>query len=302
MFSPDSPLARPITDLFTVVLIIGAVILFIVVVWVLFAAIRYRARPGDTEEPRQIFGRVWMEIGWTAAPALILIGVWVLAALIGQRAADPPKPADASPDVIIIGHQWWWEYRYPNSGVLTANELHIPANTRLLAQVESADVIHDFWVPQLVRKIDAIPGKTNHIWLEPSRTGEYHGTCAEFCGAQHAWMRILIISESQADFDAWEKQQLQSPSIPAGSEAANGAQVFRELPCINCHLLTNAGPNLTHFGSRRTIGTGILTNTPENLYKWLANPQAVKPGIYMPDLRLTADEINALVAYLEASK
>jgi cytochrome c oxidase subunit 2 len=302
MESPASPLAHPITHLFNIVIGIGAAILLIVVVWVVYAAIRYRARPGDTEEPKQVFGRVWMEIGWTTAPALILVAVWILSALIGQRQADPPKPADATPDVVIIGHQWWWEYRFPKSGVLTANELHIPVNTRLLAQVESADVIHDFWVPELVRKIDAIPGHPNQIWLEPSRLGDYHGTCAEYCGAQHAWMRILVVSDTQADFETWQQQQLTSPAIPPGTEAAKGAQFFQELPCINCHVITTAGPNLTHFGSRQTIGTGILINTPENLYTWLADPQAVKPGIYMPNLRLTADQINALVAYLEASK
>jgi cytochrome c oxidase subunit 2 len=302
MFSPDSPLAQPIVTLFIVMLAIGAVILLVVSALVIYASIRYRARPGDEEEPRQDFGHTKLEIGWTVAPFLLVLGL-LIASVIVMAQSDPAVSGDPpQPDVIIIAHQWWWEYRYPKSGVITANELHIPTGVRLYVRVESADVIHDFWVPSLARKIDAVPGHPNHMWLEANTPGEYRGTCAEYCGAQHAWMRILVIAQTPADFEAWQQQQLQSPSIPPGSEAATGAQLFRDLPCINCHLITNAGPNLTHFGSRQTLGTGILDNTPENLASWLTDPQAVKPGIYMPAMNLTPDQVSALVAYLEASK
>ncbi len=302
MFAPDSPLAQPIADLFILILAIGAGILLLVSVMVIYASIRYRARPGDDEDPPQDFGRIRLEIGWTVVPLLLVLGLLVLSIVVMGKsdpvvAGDPPQP-----DVIIIGHQWWWEYRYPKSGVITANELHVPTGSRLFVRVESVDVIHDWWVPGLGRKIDAVPGHPNHMWLEINNPGEFHGTCAEYCGAQHAWMRILVIAQTPSDFDAWQQQQLQAPNIPASGEAANGAQLFRELPCVNCHLMTNAGPNLTHFGSRQTIGTGILENTPENLTKWLADTQAVKPGVYMPNMNLTQDQIKALVAYLEASK
>jgi cytochrome c oxidase subunit 2 len=302
MFAPDSPLAQPIATLFIVILAIGAVILLVVSALVIYASIRYRSRPGDEEEPHQDFGRTRLEVGWTVVPFLIVLGLLVATVIVMAKSdpvlvGNPPQP-----DVMIIAHQWWWEYRYPKSGAITANELHIPTGVRLYVRVESADVIHDWWVPELARKIDAIPGHPNHIWLEASKPGEYRGSCAEYCGAQHAWMRILVIAQTQAEFDAWQQQQLQSPNIPAGSEADKGSQLFRELPCINCHLITDAGPDLAHFGSRQTLGTGIMENTPENLTTWLADPQAVKPGIYMPDLKLSQDQIAALVAYLEASK
>jgi cytochrome c oxidase subunit 2 len=302
MFAPDSPLAQPIADLFILLLAIGGAILLFVTIAVIFATVRYRARPGDEEEPHQDFGHLRLEIGWTVAPFLLVLALLILTGIVMAKSdpvvvTDPPEP-----DILIIGHQWWWEYRYPKSGAITANELHVPTGKRLYVQVESVDVIHDWWVPELARKIDAVPGHPNHIWLEVSKPGEYRGTCAEYCGAQHAWMRILVIAQTQSEFDTWEQQQLQSANIPAGSEAAKGAQMFRDLPCINCHLITNAGPNLTHFGSRQTIGTGILENTPENLTKWLSDTQKVKPGILMPTMNLTPDQVKALVAYLEASK
>jgi cytochrome c oxidase subunit 2 len=290
------------TNLFVLVISIGAVVLAIVVVWVLYALIRYRARAGEEGEPPQVYGNVKLETGWTIAPTLLLFGIFILSS-ITMRQANPPFPAgDQQPDLMIIAHQWWWEVRYPKSGAITANEIHIPAGVRLLTQIESADVIHDFWVPELARKIDAIPGHPNHLWLEASNPGDYRGTCAEFCGTQHGWMRILVIAQTQADFDAWQQSQLQSPSIPPNSPAAQGAQLFTELTCVNCHLMTTAGPNLSHFGDRQTLGAGVLENTPENLAKWLTDPQAVKPGVHMPNMNLTPDQVDALTAYLEASK
>jgi cytochrome c oxidase subunit 2 len=301
--NPQSPLALPMTDLFVLVIGIGAVVLAIVVVWVLYALIRYRARPGQEGEPPQVFGNVKLETGWTVAPTLLLVGIFILSGIAMRQASPGVTAAQAQqPDVTIIAHQWWWEVLYPQAGVITANEIHIPAGVRLLFQIESADVIHDFWVPELARKIDAIPGHPNHLWLEASNPGEYHGTCAEFCGTQHGWMRILVVAQTQADFDAWQQSQLQSPTIPPNSPAAQGAQLFAEKTCINCHLITSAGPNLTHLGDRQTLGAGVLENTPENLARWLTNPQDVKPGVHMPNMNLTPDQVNALVAYLEASK
>jgi cytochrome c oxidase subunit 2 len=301
--NPQSPLAQPITDLFVLVMGIGAVVLAIVVVWVLYALVRYRARPGEEGEPPQVFGNVKLETGWTVAPALLLFGIFILTGITMRQASPGVTTAEAQqPDVTVIAHQWWWEVLYPQSGVVTANEIHIPAGVRLLFQIESADVIHDFWVPELGRKIDAIPGHPNHLWLEAGRSGEYHGTCGEFCGLQHGWMRILVVAQTEADFGTWQQSQLQSPTIPAGSAAAQGEQLFAEKTCINCHLITTAGPNLSHFGDRQTLGAGVLENTPDNLATWLTNPQDVKPGVHMPNMNLAADEVQALVAYLEASK
>jgi cytochrome c oxidase subunit 2 len=287
-FNPNSPQALAISNLFILVLIIGMVVLAIVTGLVIYASVRYRSRPGEGEPP-QIFGNRTLEIAWTAAPALLLADPAVLA---GQE----------QPDLVIIAHQWWWEVHYPKVGVTTANEIHIPAGTRLLTRIESADVIHDFWVPQLGRKMDAVPGHPNHIWLEADTPGTYLGSCAEYCGLEHAWMRIRVIAQPQAEFDAWEQEQFQTPTIPATGDAALGKQYFTKLACVACHVDQPIGPDLTHFGSRETLGAGVLENTPANLARWLHDPQAVKPGVHMPNLNLTDAEVNALVAYLEASK
>jgi cytochrome c oxidase subunit 2 len=298
-FNPVSSQALAISNLFILVLIIGMVILAIVTSLVIYASIRYRSRPGEGE-PRQTFGNRTLEISWTAAPALLL-AVLLAFTIYTMQVADPTVLAgQEQPDLVIIAHQWWWEVHYPKTGVTTANEIHIPAGTRLLTRIESADVIHDFWVPQLGRKMDAIPGHPNHIWLEADKPGTYLGTCAEYCGLEHAWMRIRVIAQTQDQFKAWEQQQLQTPTFTG--EAAVGEQLYMSMPCVNCHVDQPIGPDLTHFGDRETIGTGVLENTPDNLAKWLRNPQAVKPGVHMPNLNLTDVEIKALVAYLEASK
>jgi cytochrome c oxidase subunit 2 len=298
-FNPVSSQALAISNLFILVLVIGVVILAIVTSLVIYASIRYRSRPGEGEPP-QTFGNRTLEISWTAAPALLL-AVLLAFTIYTMQVTDPTVLAgQEQPDLVIIAHQWWWEVHYPKTGVTTANEIHIPAGTRLLTRIESADVIHDFWVPQLGRKMDAIPGHPNHIWLEADKPGTYLGTCAEYCGLEHAWMRIRVIAQTQDDFKAWEQEQLQTPTLTG--EAAVGEQLYMSMPCVNCHVDQPIGPDLTHFGDRETIGTGVLENTPDNLAKWLRNPQAVKPGVHMPNLNLTDVDIKALVAYLEASK
>lgn len=306
-FDPRSALASPITTLFTVTLIIGGVIFLIVLGSTLIAYIRYRVHSDDPSEPPQIKGNFRLEILWTVTPALILAGLFGLA-LGTMRSSDPPKPEGQQPDLVITGHQWWWEVAYPAAGVVTANEIHIPAGKQLLVEISSADVIHDFWVPQLARKIDATPGFTTYIWLQADEPGTYLGTCSEYCGLQHAWMRIRVIAESPPAFDTWLQQQAQIPATPTSGLAVQGAQLFQSLTCGNCHNIggtgakARIGPDLTHLGSRQTLGAGILNNTADELAKWLTNPQAVKPGIHMPYLRLSPTEVNALVAYLESLK
>ncbi len=298
-FNPVSSQALAISNLFILVLIIGMVILAIVTGLVIYASIRYRSRP-DEGEPPQTFGNRTLEISWTVAPALLL-AVLLALTIYTMQIADPTVLAGQDqPDLVIIAHQWWWEVHYPKVGATTANEIHIPTGTRLLTRIESADVIHDFWVPQLGRKMDAIPGHPNHIWLEADTPGTYLGSCAEYCGLEHAWMRIRVVAQTQDEFKAWEQQQLQTPALTG--EAAVGERLYMSMSCVNCHVDQPIGPDLTHFGSRETIGTGVLENTPDNLAKWLRNPQAVKPGVHMPNLNLTDVEIKALVAYLEASK
>ena len=306
IFNASSPEMAAMAGLTFYMLAIAIAILAIIVVAVAYIIIRYRKRPGDDGEPRQDFGSIRVEIIWTVVPAIIVAVLFFLTVKT-MLAVDPPK-GDRKPDIIIIGHQWWWELYYPNSGVLTANEVHLPVGEKWLARLESVDVIHDFWVPELFRKIDLIPGHPNHIWLVAGKPGTFLGACAEFCGAQHANMRIRVIAQTREEFDAWEKEQLRIPKTPTSGEAAKGGKIFLTEACMNCHTVrgtaaaARVGPDLTHLNTRETIGAGVLMNTSENLKKWLSNPQAYKPGSLMPNMKLSDDEINQIVAYLGALK
>jgi len=305
-FNPISPQERDISNLFIGILVVSAVIFVLVAGLVVFIAVRYRRRRDSTDEPYQEFGRRRLEIAWTIAPAVLL--AVILGFTVKTMAAVSPGPGDHPPDLVVTGYQWWWGIRYPASGVVTANEIHLPVGRRMLLQLEGGDVIHDFWVPQLGRKLDMVPGHTNWLWVEPTRTGTFLGACAEYCDAEHAWMRIRVIVQPQAAFDAWQRQQAQAASPPTGGDAARGATLFQQQTCASCHAVagtgatSQVGPDLTHFGGRDTIAAGVLDNTPDNLAQWLKDPQAVKPGSHMPDLQLSDDQIRALVAYLEAQK
>ena len=208
--------------------------------------------------------------------------------------------------VEVVGHQWWWEYRYPDLNVVTANELHVPVGVPLRLELTSNDVIHSFWAPQFGWKKDAIPGKTNTMPVQVDQPGVYDGTCTEYCGTQHAWMRVRVVAQSTDEFNAWVQQQQQPASSSQDPTAARGQQVFTGSTCVNCHTLRGTtangqvGPDLTHFGSRSIIGAGVLENTPDNLRQWISNPQAIKPGVLMPGYSsLSDDDLTALVTYLE---
>jgi cytochrome c oxidase subunit II len=185
--------------------------------------------------------------------------------------------------------------------VVTANEIHIPVGKRLLVDLRSADVIHDFWAPELGRKIDVVPGHPNRLWIEADHGGTYLGMCAEFCGNEHAWMRFLVIADPPERFAAWLKEQAGAAPKPASADERLGAKIYRERICTNCHL-RSVGPDLTHLASRRTLGAGALENTPGNLAAWLHDPNDFKPGSNMPNFKLSEDEVRALVAYLETQK
>lgn len=302
---PESTQALDIYHLFQFVLVIAVIILLIVAGLVIFAAIRFRRRPGDGL-PRQDFGNPRLEVLWTVIPFLIVTAMFVMTVRT-MRSVDP-HPLNKKPDLDIVAHQWWWEFRYPDSGVVTANELHIPVNKNLLYRLTSADVVHDFWVPQLGQKIDAVPNHPNYAWLSADKPGTYLGTCAEYCGAEHAWMRIRVIAQTPKDFAAWLHHQAQVPGFPSTAEAIAGMGLFQGLPCMNCHTIAGTpakgtiGPNLTHLGSRQTLAAGVFANTPKNLARWLTNPQKIKPGCHMPDLQLKPNEVKALTAYLEELK
>ena len=235
-FNPASTLAQPIAHLFLVLGIIMMSILLLVTVLVLYASFRFRRRPG-AGEPRQNFGRKGTEIAWTIAPLLLLAYIFTIT-VHAMHGADPDISTGRKPDMVIVGHQWWWEARYTNTNVVASNEIHIPVGKPLLVRLESADVIHDWWVPQLGRKMDAIPGDPNEFWLEADSPGTYLGTCAEFCGAEHAWMRILVTAQSESAFKQWSEHQLEIPLQPTAGDAALGAVLFEQLTCANCHTIS----------------------------------------------------------------
>ncbi len=299
-----SPQAGAICGLFTLVLIICGFILAVVSVWVGCSAWRCRGK-ADAPEPEQIFGNRKLEITWTAIPFAVVVFIFGLTARV-MSSSDPPK--NRHPDLIVTAHQWWWEARYLAEGVHAANEIHIPAGQPVLLRLESADVLHDFWVPQLARKIHAVPGHPNEIWLEADQPGTYLGACAEFCGTQHAWMRFLVIAESAAAFESWTRQQLKP--VPANDDAVAGRarRILQQLTCLNCHAVSGistngtAAPDLTHMAGRQTLGAGVMENTPDNLTRWLKNPQAIKPGCLMPDFKLTDQQVRDLADFFEAAK
>ncbi len=304
VFHSESPQAEVISGLFILVLIVCAVILLIVAAMIFSSLARFRHKPGGLD-PKPRHGNWKLETAWTVIPFLILIWFLTLTAK-GMKESNPPS--DQKPDLLVISHQWWWEARYPQSGVLTANEIHIPVGVRWLVGLESADVIHDFWVPRLAPKMDVVPGHPNRLWLEADKPGNYLGTCAEFCGAQHAQMHFLIIAQSPPEFEAWVEKQGKPPPRGLTEGEQKGSRLFQSMTCVNCHTVNGtpakgqAAPDLTHFASRQTIGAVILPNTPENLARWLKNPQAVKPAILMPDFKLTDAQVSGLTSYLESLK
>jgi len=283
--------------MFKVVLLIAAVIFSIVASGVAYCVLRYRGRDA-AGEPRQRFGSRGLEILWTVVPLAIVTGLFVIT-VRAMVLIDAPQVSGQTADLTVTGHQWWWDARYPN-GVVATGDIHIPAGRRLLVRIESTDVIHDFWAPELARKMDAVPGRPSYIWLEADRPGTYSGACSEFCGAQHAWMRFRVIAEPEAGFEAWLQRQAESPA-PVTGVAAEGEQLFRAKKCADCHSVASGkGPSLAHLASREFLGGGISRNAPENLMLWLTDPQAAKPGNRMPDTPLSATERDALLAYLES--
>jgi cytochrome c oxidase subunit 2 len=300
---PKGPAARSIDHLIKPVFIVAGVVFVLVEGLVVIAVIKFRARPGSPE-PEQIHGNTKLEVGWTLAPALILLAVAIPTIATIFHLAK--KPANAV-NVTVIGHQFWWEYRYDDLGVVTANELRMPVGRPVELTLNSVDVIHSYWIPPLGGKTDVVPGRNNHMHLEADAAGEYLGQCTEFCGASHANMRAKAIAMAPADFDAWVAGQKAGPATPAeGTPAADGAQLFAAKGCVGCHTIQGissgmVGPNLTHIASRTTFAGSIFNNNDQNLRTWLRDPQAAKPGnkMIIPGGPLAPDEITKLIAYLD---
>jgi cytochrome c oxidase subunit II len=319
IFDPVSPPAESIRDLTILVLAITGLIFVVVEGILLYAVYRFRyGPPRATGEPPQVYGSTPIEIAWTAAPTLIVFVMsLVITRTLWEVKVNPNKPPpDSKPlRVTVIGHQWWWEYVYEaegekENGFVTANELHIPASNLAVPSerrpvyltLQSADVCHSFWVPRLAGKTDLIPGRTNTMWFETGQKEWFLGQCAEFCGTQHAKMLLRVKVDASEDFARWvQEQQKPAADDPA---VAKGKKKFLEQSCVNCHRIrgTSAAgsyaPDLTHVMSRETLASGILPNSRDNLQKWIADPQKVKPGCLMPAFGLSAEDLKDIVDYL----
>ncbi len=307
IFAPASTPANSIFGLSMFVLGITGAIFVVVGGLLAYAIIRYRAKSSDdASEPPQIYGSVQVELAWTVVPILIVVVLFLTTARIIFAIQDAPKPKDAL-DVTVVGHQFWWEFRYPTLGIVTANELHVPVSTPqdpepTYLHLLSADVDHSFWVPQLAGKTDLIPNHPNETWIEPQHTGLYYGQCAQFCGVEHAKMLLRVYVDTPEQFAEWVKDQ-QQPGVQDPQVAA-GRQIFETHACTNCHTIKGTaagtfGPDLTHLASRATIAAGAAMNTPADLHEWIKDPDHYKPGCLMPAMQLSDQEIDQLVAYLE---
>ncbi len=307
MFAPVSTPAFAIRELSILVFAIVVAIFVVVAALTVYAIVRYRRRPGDDgREPPQVYGSAQIELAWTVVPFLIVVVLFLTTARY-IFAIEGRAPAPGALEVTIVGHQWWWEIRYPGLGIVTANELHVPVSdparpTPTFLTLQSADVIHSFWIPQLAGKTDVIPGKTNRSWIDPRTPGVYVGQCAEFCGLQHAGMLLRAIVHPQEEFDRWVAAQRTVAADVAAAHA--GRDVFISLACINCHAVRGTpangvfGPDLTHLMSRGTLGAGVAPNSRENLRAWVRDPAALKPGALMPSMQLSGDQLDQLIGYL----
>lgn len=300
--SPVSELGSDQDALFRLIFWWAVIVFVFVEGGIVYVLIKFRARAGGAD-PEPVHGHTALEIAWTLAPALIIVFIAVPSIQLIWKDAG----ADTSDalQVQAIGHQWWWEFRYPELGIVTANDLHLPQGRTVELQLTSADVIHSFWLPRMSGKRDMILGHNTRLVFVPDSLGEFPGQCAEYCGSSHANMRFRAFVHDSAAFAAWVAAEAAPPVAveTMAATAQQGLQVFRTKGCIACHTVRGIapgvlGPNLDHVGSRSRIAGGLLENTPENLAAWLRDPAGVKPGSLMPTIPLTEDEIAALAAYL----
>jgi len=309
--APVSTPAHLIFDLSIFVVAITGGIFLVVGGLLAITLLRFRARKTDPAgEPAQIYGSTQIELAWTVIPILIVVVLFLATSRIIFAIQDAPRPK-AALDVSVIGHQFWWEFRYPKYGVVTANELHIPVSSdsepeATFLKLTSADVNHSFWVPQLAGKTDLIANRVNSTWMDPQKPGLYLGQCAQFCGSQHALMLLRVYVDTPDQFAAWIKNQ-QQPARQ-DSEAATGRRVFETQACMNCHTIFGTaatgrfGPDLTHLMSRTTLASGAMDNTPANLREWIKSPDTFKRGALMPAMQLSDKQLDEVTAYLETLK
>ncbi|HJP65790.1 MAG TPA: cytochrome c oxidase subunit II [Actinomycetota bacterium] len=310
-----------VAGLFWFMFVVSAVVVVAVTVLIVVAILprRRERRTGPDDTPRWSVRLVVG--GGVVFPLIVLSFLWVLT--LRDMAANSEPTGPTSLTVRVIGYQWWWEVRYPDFGnFAVANEVHIPAGRPVRVLLETRDVIHSFWVPQVMGKMDLISGKVNETWMEANTPGVYRGQCAEYCGGQHANMALYVVAHAPGDFQTWLASERRDAAGPPSSEASVGRQVFLNAPCVACHTIRGVsqataigqvftfgqnqpftavlGPDLTHFGSRLSIGAGTVPNTRGNLGGWIADSQTIKPGNRMPPIQLSGRDLQALIAYLES--
>jgi cytochrome c oxidase subunit II len=305
-----SPASTPAHEIYNLSLFVHTITggIFVVVAALLaYTIVKYRSRRTDPEgEPPQIYGSTQIELAWTVIPVLIVVVLFLTTARIIFAIEDTQKPSSAL-NVTVIGHQFWWEFHYPDLGVVAANELHIPVDSQqsprpTYLKLLSADVDHSFWVPQLGGKTDLIPNRVNSMWFDPRQPGLYLDQCAQFCGAQHALMLLRVYVDSPEQFAVWVKHQQQ----PGWNDprVANGRRVFETQACMNCHAISGTaatgrfGPDLSHLMSRTTLASGAMDDNAENLRLWIKDPAAFKSGSLMPAMQLSDEQLDQVTAYL----
>ena len=313
---PQTDSALVIHRVYAVVTYITAAIFVLVTALLAWAIFRFRAVPGkESDIPKQVHGSSVLEITWMVIPAVILVFIAVPTWSAIFRAAAPPR--ENALIIRAVGHQWWWEFQYPQNDIVTANELYLPLNRTVVVETTSADVIHSFWVPQLQGKKDSLPGRTNSLWFTTEKAGSFYGQCAEYCGSSHALMRFVVHVVPEQEYEQWAAQQ-QLPPVPAHVDAKVGEQLFVSKTCVACHKISgnpvavgNLGPNLTNLPARKYLSGGVLENTRENLATWIHHPQVIKPRvlmgvakqderghIYYERIDMTFVEADQLAAYL----
>jgi len=311
IFSPISTPADSIFRLSLFVLAVTGIIFLIVAALLVYSAVKFRKKANDDgREPPQVYGSNQLELAWTVIPVLIVVVLFLASARVIHEVQDAPRPPGAI-EVTVVGHQFWWEFRYPQYGFVATNEMHVPVSdpkqpTPTFLTLLSADTDHSFWVPRLAGKTDLIPNHPNSMWIDPHEPGVYLGQCALYCGTQHAKMLLRVYVEPRADFDRWVQTQRQqvAANVPKDASTAEGRRIFETTACINCHVVAGTvangrfGPDLTHLMSRDTLASGAAPNTPENLRLWIENPDAIKPGSLMPAMNLTSQELDRVTAYL----
>ena len=311
IFAPASTPAQSIFGLSVFVLAVVAGVFVVVFALLAYSVVKFRDRHDDDQsEPPQIYGSSQVELAWIVVPILIVVGLFLATAHV-IASIQNVTPPQGSTEVVVVGHQYWWEYRYPDLKIVTANELHVPLSdpahpTPTFLTLLSADTDHSFWVPRLAGKTDLIPNHPNRLWIDPHEAGLFLGQCAQYCGTQHAKMLLRVYVQPREEFDRWARDQRQSANVnTAASGVSSGQRVFESTACTNCHTVSGTaangqfGPDLTHLMSRDTLAAGAVPNTRENLRLWIRNPEAIKPGSKMPAMGLSDQDVNAVTAFLE---